>query len=131
MEACCFDYYSECSGLSPCFETLSVRVPDSYTDPNIKLKFYKGSGDSSVVVEVEVTIVGGIWANVLITDVPAGFFNPFSNYKVEMWEDNGFHLLSFQAKDGKTYQGIKFQFDNMQQPITYITVNAITNQYYD
>lgn len=131
MEACCFNYFGECSGLSPCFELLSVRVPDSYADPTIKLKFYKGSGDSAAVVEVVVAIVGGIWANVGIELVPAGFFNPFSTYKVEMWEDNGFHLLSFLGKDGGIYEGIYFGFNNSQQPSEFVTLNAITNQYYD
>ena len=130
VQECCFNYYGPCSGLNPCFEFLSVRIPDSYTEPFVNLKFTKMGQGNGITISVGVEISNG-WAVVEIDSFAEGFFNPFTQYRVEFWGNNGYTLESFIAKDGKNYDGIDFYFDNSIDVQQYITLNAINDLYND
>ena len=130
VQECCFNYYGPCTGLQPCFEYLSVRLPDTYTEADVVLKFNKAGQGQGITIRVSVSTGGG-WAVVPVESVPDGFFNPFTQYRVEFWGDNGYTLVSFLAKDGKNYDGIDFYFDNCVESQQYITLNAINDLYND
>jgi hypothetical protein len=109
MEKCCHNPYYDCERFLGCFIDLAVRVPDSYPDESITLRFSKWIGK---VLSARVTLnISAGWAIIDSESLPEGFLNPYGGaYTLEFLDSNGI-VFPFVAKDGKTY--LKASFDIM------------------
>ena len=128
MEKCCPNPYYDCTALQSCFEHLAVRLPITYIDPTITLRFTKKSGVNLVVSNTELVVDG--WVVVNIETLPQGFFNPFAGtYEIQFIDLLG-SILPFIAKDSKPYTSAAFSFDNTQSLTETIQLNIFDSEIY-
>ena len=128
MQNCCPNPYYDCTSLESCFENIAVRLPLTYVDPTVTLKFTKQGSTNLVVRNTELVVDG--WVVVNIETLPQAFFNQFAGmYEIE-FIDAGGYTLTFTAKDGKPYTAAAFSFDSTQSLTDTVVLNIFDSEIY-
>ena len=128
MERCCPNPYSGCEPLQFCFTDLAIRIPLSFEDMVITLRFTK-QGGQPILAKINEAVVNN-WAVVNIEAVPNGYFNPYSGaYTLEFLDANGIPF-PFIAIDGKSYLMASFEFAVSVTPSEIEQLNFIDNNNY-
>lgn len=128
MEKCCPNPYFDCSTLLSCFIDCAIRVPSTFTEPVITLRFSK-PGSKPIVAKTNVIVAGG-WAVISTDSFSKGFFNPYAgSYTLEFLDSFGI-VLPFIAKDGKTYLLGSFKLNFTTSPNELVQLNFIDNETY-
>lgn len=106
MEKCCPNPYNNCEQWLGCFWDLAIRIPDSFPDPVVTLRFQKWVG-KQVAAKTNAIIAGG-WAVIDLDALPKAFLNSYTvGYTIEFLDASGVPF-PFVAKDGKTYLAASF-----------------------
>jgi hypothetical protein len=129
MEQCCLDIYSGCGKILPCFETLAIRVPLSYTGETIAIQFLKNIGGNQVPITVGGEINSG-WVAFDSDVFPAAFFNAYGGaFQAQFISENN-QPLPFTAIDGIQYDAFYIEFYAGISPIVISQINIFDTAIY-
>jgi hypothetical protein len=95
MVNCCKNSFRICDSFVGCPVELLIKIPESYIEPTITIRIYKGDS----VVEVTKSVIDGYATIFLDEELPDGFINGYGSpiYEVFMFNPTTLEIVELQA----------------------------------